>query len=42
MNRNDYDKAIDDILDDNSKYKKLKKKPILLKEGQLQRFIRTF
>ena len=40
MNRKDYDKALYDILDSNSKFKKLKKDPTLLKEGQL-RFIRT-
>ena len=42
MNRKDYDKAIFDILENNSKFKKLKKDPTLLKEGQFQRFIRTF
>ena len=41
MNRKGYDKAMYDILDGNSKFKKLKKDPILLKEGQL-RFIRTY
>ena len=41
MNRKDYDKAIYDILESNSKFKKLKKDPTLLKEGQLQHFIRT-
>ena len=39
MSQKDYDKAMYDILD-NSKFKKLKKDPTLLKEGQL-RFIRT-
>ena len=41
MNQKDYDKAMYDILENNSKFKKLKKDPTLLKEGQLQRFIRT-
>ena len=41
MNRKDYDKAMCDILEENSKFRKLKKDPTLLKEGQLQRFIRT-
>ena len=41
MNRKDHDKAMYDILENNSKFKKLKKDPTLLKEGQLQRFIRT-
>ena len=41
MNRKDYDKAMCDILENNSKFRKLKKDPTLLKEGQLQRFIRT-
>ena len=41
MSQKDYDKAMYDILDNNSKFKKLKKDPTLLKEGQLQRFIRT-
>ena len=40
MNWKDYDKAMHDIIDNNSKFKKLKKDPTLLKEGQL-RFIRT-
>ena len=31
-----------DILENNSKFKKLKKDPTLLKEGQLQRFMKTF
>lgn len=30
-----------DILEDNSKFKKVKKDPTLFKEGQLQHFIRT-
>ena len=42
MNRKDNDKAICDILENNSKFKRLKKDPTLLKEGQLQCFIRTF
>ena len=42
MNRKDYGKAICDILESNSKFKKLKKDPTLLKEGQFQRFIKTF
>ena len=41
MNRKDYDKAMCDILENNSKFRKIKKDPTLLKEGQLQRFIRT-
>ena len=41
INQKDYDKAMYDILENNSKFKKLKKDPILLKEGQLQRFIGT-
>ena len=41
MNRKDYRKAVNDILEDNGKFKKLKRDPTLLKEGQLQRFIRT-
>ena len=41
VNRKDYDKAVYDILKDNSKFKKLQKDPTLLKEGQLQCFIRT-
>ena len=41
MNRKDYDKAMCDILEENSKFRKLKKDPTLLKEEQLQRFIRT-
>ena len=40
MNRKDYDKAMYDILENNSKFAKLKKDPTLLKEGQLC-FIRT-
>ena len=35
------DKAMYDILENNSTFKKLKKDPTLLKERQLQRFIRT-
>ena len=34
MNRKDYDKAMCDILENNSKFRKLKKDPTLLKEGQ--------
>ena len=41
MNWKDYDKAMYDIIENNSKFKKLKKDPTLLKEGQIQRFIRT-
>ena len=41
MNRKDYDKAMCELLEDNSKFRKIKKDPTLLKEGQLQRFIRT-
>ena len=39
MNRKDYDKTIYDMLENNSKIKKLKTDPTLLKEGQLQCFI---
>ena len=41
MNRKDYDKAMYDILENNNKFKELKKDPTLLKEGQLGRFIKT-
>lgn len=41
MNRKEYDKPMYDILEDNSKFKKVKKDPTLFKEGQLQHFIRT-
>ena len=41
MNRKEYDKAMYDILEHNSKLKKIKKYPTLSKEGQLQRFIRS-
>ena len=34
MNRKDHDKAMCDILENNSKFRKLKKDPTLLKEGQ--------
>ena len=33
MNRKDYDKAMCGMLENNSKFKKLKKDPTLLKEG---------
>ena len=41
MNRKQYDKVIYDILEDNSEFKKLKKDPTLIKEGQLKQFVRT-
>ena len=41
INRKDYDKAMCELLEDNTKFRKIKKDPTLLKEGQLQRFIRT-
>ena len=41
MNRKDYDKVMYDILENNSKFKRLKKDPTLLKEERLQCFIRT-
>ena len=41
MNWKDYDEAMYDILENNSKLKTLKKDPTLLKEVQLQSFIRT-
>ena len=41
MSRKDYDKAMYDILEDNSKFKKLKKVTTILKKGQLQHFIST-
>ena len=41
MNRKYYEKAMYDMLEDNSKFKKLNKRSNLIKEGQLQRFIRT-
>ena len=37
----EYDKAMYDILENNSTFKKLKKDPTLLQERQLKRFIRT-
>ena len=41
MNWKDYDEAMYDILENNSKLMTLKKDPTLLKEVQLQSFIRT-
>ena len=40
MNRTDYDKALYNIVNDTSKFKKLAKDVTRLREGQLQRFMR--
>ena len=41
MNRKQDDKVMCDILEANNRFKKLKKDPTLIKEGQLKRFYRT-
>ena len=40
INRHDYDIAMYDLISDSSKFVKLGKDPTLLREGQLQRFLR--
>ena len=40
LNRDDYIKKLSDIISDTSKFKKLSPDPTLLREGQLQRFLR--
>ena len=40
LNRDDYTKKFFDISSDTSKFKKLPADPTLLREGQLQRFLR--
>ena len=40
LNRNDYVSKLFDIISDTSKFKKLPADPTLLREGQLQRFLR--
>ena len=40
LNRDEYIKKLSDIISDTSKFKKLSADPTLLREGQLQRFLR--
>ena len=39
LNRNHYDKMLNDMISDQSKFKKLKSDPTKLREGQLQRYL---